>query len=219
MTARAYELYPSTPTRQRLSAMSDSELATEAVGGDERLFREIVERYQKRLLNFIYYLIADREKAEDLVQEAFVRVSHHLHRYNPEQRFSTWIYSIAKNLAKNELRNRSRDRVVLFQAFIKGHWNMTSDSWNDLDMPLEFEDVRVRPDDMYHKRHLIELVENTVAHMPEHHRQIFQLRELQGKTYEEIANITNCKLGTVKSRLNRARRSFASIIEPSYDKS
>jgi RNA polymerase sigma-70 factor (ECF subfamily) len=82
---------------------------------------------------------------------------------------------------------------------------------------MQFEDTTSRPYDMSRKRHLRELVEQTVAQLPEHHRQVFVLRELEGKSYEEIAEITACNLGTVKSRLNRARTAFAAIIEPWVD--
>ena len=71
-----------------------------------------------------------------------------------------------------------------------------------------------RPDDLFRKRHVRELVETSVAQLPTHHREVFMLREIEGRSYEEIAEITNCNLGTVKSRLNRARNSFAEIIEP-----
>ena len=125
------------------------------LGGEERAFQEIVERYQTRLLNFIYRTIGDREKAEDLVQEVFIRVYRHIHRFDRTKKFSTWVYTIASNLAKNELRNRSRNPLVLFQT-IKGNWD-------DEDRPLQFEDTTARPDDMYRKRHLRELVEDTVA--------------------------------------------------------
>ncbi|HSQ28744.1 MAG TPA: sigma-70 family RNA polymerase sigma factor [Gemmatimonadaceae bacterium] len=179
------------------------------LGGEERAFQELVERYQTRLLNFIYRTIGDREKAEDLVQEVFIRVYRHIHRFDRTKKFSTWVYTIASNLAKNELRNRSRNPLVLFQT-IKGNWD-------EDDRPLQFEDPSARPDDMFRKRHLRALVEETVARLPEHHRQVFVLRELEGKSYEEIAEITECNLGTVKSRLNRARTAFASIIEPKID--
>jgi len=179
------------------------------LGGEERAFQELVERYQTRLLNFIYRTIGDREKAEDLVQEVFIRVYRHIHRFDRTKKFSTWVYTIASNLAKNELRNRSRNPLVLFQT-IKGNWE-------DEDRPLQFEDTSARPDDLFRKRHLRALVEETVAKLPEHHRQVFVLRELEGKSYEEIAEITDCNLGTVKSRLNRARNAFASIIEPKID--
>jgi RNA polymerase sigma-70 factor (ECF subfamily) len=82
---------------------------------------------------------------------------------------------------------------------------------------LQFEDLHSRPDDLFHKRHLRELVEGAVAQLPEHHRIVFVLRELEGKTYEEIAEITDCNLGTVKSRLNRARNRFAQLIAPLVD--
>lgn len=187
----------------------DSAVVRACLEGDGRAFTELVLRYQTRLLNFVYRSIGDRERAEDLVQEAFIRVHRHLHRFDQGKKFSTWVYTIASNLAKNELRNRSRNPLVLFQAIKK--------NWEADHRPIQFEDTQSRPDDLYHKRHLRELVEATVAQLPEHHRAVFVLRELEGKSYEEIADITGCNLGTVKSRLNRARNSFAAIIAPHLD--
>ena len=166
-------------------------------------------RQDNRHILLVYRTIGDREKAEDLVQEVFIRVYRHLHRFDRSKKFSTWVYTIASNLAKNELRNRSRNPLVLFQTVQK--------NFQDEDRPLQFEDPTSRPDDMYRKRHLREIVEETVAKLPEHHRNVFILRELEGKSYEEIAEITDCNLGTVKSRLNRARNSFAEIIAPYVD--
>src|SRR5687767_11767851 len=102
--------------REQLKAMDDSGVVSAFLGGEERAFSELVERYQTRLLNFIYRTIGDREKAEDLVQEVFIRVYRHLHRFDRSKKFSTWVYTIASNLAKNELRNRSRNPLVLFQT-------------------------------------------------------------------------------------------------------
>src|SRR6476620_4080235 len=119
--------------REQLHAMDDAGVVTSFLGGEERAFQELVERYQTRLLNFIYRTIGDREKAEDLVQEVFIRVYRHLHRFDRSKKFSTWAYTIASNLAKNELRNRSRNPLVLFQA-------MRSTSEED-DRPLQFEDI------------------------------------------------------------------------------
>ena len=193
--------------REQLRRLDDSGVVSAFLQGEERAFQEMVERYQTRLLNFIYRTIGDRERAEDLVQEVFIRVYRHLHRFDRSKKFSTWIYTIASNLAKNELRNRSRNPLVLFQAIRK--------TWQDEDRPLQFEDPSNRPDDLFRKRHLRELVDQSVGRLPEHHRQVFILRELEGKSYEEIAEITACNLGTVKSRLNRARNAFAAIIGPS----
>ena len=196
--------------REQLRAQDDSAVVSAFLAGEERAFQELVGRYQTRLLNFIFRTIGDRERAEDLVQEVFIRVYRHIHRFDRSKKFSTWVYTIASNLAKNELRNRSRNPLVLFQT-------MKGSAREDDDRPLQFEDATARPDDLYRKRHLRELVEETVAQLPEHHRQVFVLRELEGKSYEEIAEITDCNLGTVKSRLNRARTAFASIIEPALD--
>ena len=189
--------------------LEDAQVVQAFLDGRDRAFDELVTRYQTRLLNFIYRTVGDRERAEDLVQEVFIRIYRHLHRFDQTKKFSTWAYTIASNLAKNELRNRSRNPLVLFQT-IKRNWDADH-------RPLQFEDSSSRPDDLFRKRHLRELVEQSVSQLPEHHRVVFVLRELEGKTYEEIAEITGCNLGTVKSRLNRARNNFAAIIAPHLD--
>lgn len=189
-----------------LKMLDDGALVSDYLRGEMRAFDALVDRYQSRLLNFIYRTVGDRERAEDLVQEVFIRVHRHLARFDRSKKFSTWIYTIASNLAKNELRNRSRNPLVLFQSITK--------DWEDDERPLEFEDFTSRPDDLFRKRHVRSLVEQTVAQLPVHHREVFVLRELEGRSYEEIAELTHCNLGTVKSRLNRARSSFAQIIEP-----
>ena len=197
------------PQRSRLKDLDDSGVVAAYLEGDKRAFGELVERYQTRLLNFIYRTTGDRERAEDLVQETFIRVYRHLHRFDQTKKFSTWIYTIASNLAKNELRNRSRNPLVLFQAIKK--------NWDADQRPLEWEDNTYRPDDLFRKRQLKQVVDGVVGELPEHHRTVFVLREMEGKTYEEIADITGCNLGTVKSRLNRARNNFAQIIAPLLD--
>ena len=192
--------------RKVLKDLGDSELVQAFIEGDQRAFGELVGRYDNRLLNFVYRTVGDRERAQDLVQETFVRVYRHIERFDQSKKFSTWIYTIAGNLAKNELRNRSRNPLVLFQTIKK--------NWDADHRPLEWEDPDYKPDDLYRKRFLKEKVEEAVDELPEHHRIVFVLRELEGKTYEEIAEITGCNLGTVKSRLNRARNNFAQIIAP-----
>ena len=189
-----------------LRELGDTALVNSYLAGDSRSFDVLVERYQARLLNFVYRIVGDRERAEDLVQEVFIRVHRHLGRFDRSKKFSTWIYTIASNLGKNELRNRARNPLVLFTSITQG--------WDDEERPLEFEDPSARPDDQFRKRHVKELVEQSVAQLPKHHREVFVLREIEGRSYEEISEITHCNLGTVKSRLNRARNSFAEIIEP-----
>jgi RNA polymerase sigma-70 factor (ECF subfamily) len=196
---------PAPPTAQvEINALIEAHLA-----GDPHAFGRIVQRFQLRLLNFVYRMIGDRDRAEDLVQEAFLRVHRHLDRFDRNRKFSTWIYTIASNLAKNELRNRSRSPMMTFEQARPRH--ATEEA------PAEFEDTSTRPDDLAERRDLKTLVDQTVAQLSSHHREVFVLRELEGKSYEEIAEIMHCNLGTVKSRLNRARQSFAELIGPHLD--
>src|SRR5436189_3730848 len=118
---------PSTPRareRQALHELDDGRLVLEHLAGDAQAFGALVDRYQTRLLNFINRTIGDRERAEDLVQEVFIRVFRHLHRFDQTKKFSTWTYMIASNLGKNELANRSRNPLVLI-ATTNEHWDAT----------------------------------------------------------------------------------------------
>jgi RNA polymerase sigma-70 factor (ECF subfamily) len=191
---------------KELEGLDDVSLVSQYIAGESRAFDVLFHRYRTRLLNFINRTIGDRERSEDLVQEAFIRVHRHIARFDRAKKFSTWVYTIAGNLAKNELRNRGRNPIVLFQAMGTDH--------DDEERPLEFEDPESRPDDLFEQRQLREMIDGAVAQLPAHHQKVFVMRELEGRSYEEIAALTDCNLGTVKSRLNRARSAFAEVIEP-----
>ena len=109
----------------REAALTDVEVVQRFLDGDERAFAILVDRYEGRLRGFVQRIVGDRERAQDLIQETFVRVYRHLHRFDQDRKFSTWIFTIAGNLAKNELRNRSRNPVVLFRSLIR-HWDSES---------------------------------------------------------------------------------------------
>ena len=128
------------------SGSADSRLVAAHLEGDPRAFGALVGRFQVRLLNFVYRMIGDRERAEDLVQEAFVRVHRHLHRFDQSRKFSTWIYTIASNLARNELRNRARSPLVPYES---ARPQAEPDR-----RPVEFADPHGRPDDLFARRHL-----------------------------------------------------------------
>jgi RNA polymerase sigma-70 factor (ECF subfamily) len=142
-------------SRADLQALEDSQLVQQHLGGETRAFEVLVDRYQARLLNFVYRIVGDRERSEDLVQEAFIRVHRHLARFDRSKKFSTWIYTIASNLAKNELRNRARSPLVLFTSL--------APQWDDDERPLEFEDSGAQPDEAFRRNHLKEAVERSVA--------------------------------------------------------
>ena len=174
------------------------------LAGDPRAFGRIVARYQNRLINFVYRMVGDRDRAEELVQDTFLRVHRHLHRFDRERNFSTWIYTIAANLARNELRRRSASPFILTDPAL----------WTSSATPSapEPEDLINRPDLDLDREEAVETVRRTVERLSRDHREVLVLRELEGKSYEEIAEIVNASLGTVKSRLNRARHQFAELI-------
>ncbi|OHA89095.1 MAG: hypothetical protein A2741_01715 [Candidatus Zambryskibacteria bacterium RIFCSPHIGHO2_01_FULL_43_27] len=183
----------------------DSSLVRSYLAGEERAFSELVRRYEKRLQNFVFRATGDTSRAEDLVQETFLRVVRHLHRFDHTKKFSTWIYHIASNLAKNELRNRSRDPVVLFQRL--------EDNKRDDERQIQFVDPKGDADRLLKLHEHQDLISQAVRVMPVHHKEVFILREMADYTYEDIAVITQAELGTVKSRLNRAREAFKAAIE------
>ena len=194
---------------QPLQELADERLVELYRSGNDEAFRTLVERYEPSIKGFLHKRLKDEDRVADLTQDTFLRVHRARDRYDSSRKFSTWIYTIAGNLAKNELRNRSRNPLVLVQTIKK--------NWEADHRPLEWEDNTYRPDDLYRKRHLRETIEKAVKELPVHHREVFVLRELEGKTYEEISDITGVNLGTVKSRLNRARTNFAQVIAPMLD--
>ena len=187
-------------TQPEIATVIEAHLA-----GDPRAFDRIVARYQTRLINYVYRMVGDRERAEELVQDTFLRVHRHLHRFDRERNFSTWIYTIAANLARNELRHRSAS------PFINTPIPTPTDPWFTPSL-REPEDAVHRPDLEFDREEMASTVRETVKRLSRDHREVFVLRELEGKSYGEIAEIVNASLGTVKSRLNRARHHFAELI-------
>src|SRR5690606_41123458 len=118
--------------------MNDNALVAAHLEGHPGAFAELYDRYHDRLVHFIARKTGDADRAQDLVQEAFIRVTRHLHRFDTSKKFSTWVYTIASNLSKNELRNRSRSPLVLFQRL--------AGNWEDENRPIQFEDYSMRPD-------------------------------------------------------------------------
>ncbi len=187
-----------------LADMTDEELVAAYLAGREAAFRELYQRYEGRLGYFIRRRTGAHERVPDILQEVWVRVARHLHRFDGDRRFSTWVYTIAANLCKNELRNRSRNRLVPIRQLDSHDEGKAS--------PVEFPDLRMAPDRLFQKRQLKELVEETVSQLPGHQQRVFRLRELSGRSYREVAEILDVNLGTVKSRLHRARAAFARSI-------
>jgi len=172
---------------------------------EERAFTELVRRFQGRVINLISRVLNDRESADDLAQEVFVRVYVHRRNYRRGSRFSTWLFTIAANLAKNEIRRRVRRR----------HWfsldalqEVLKDSAPQLADPAEGKERSLE------REQLQEAMGRAIATVPEKYRLAVVLRDLEGLPYEEIATVLGIPGGTVRSRINRARGMLKRKLQP-----
>ncbi len=172
---------------------TDEVLIARFQDGDEYAFNLLVKRYKDPLMNFVFRFVGNRTDAEDIVQETFLRLYKNKHYYKEIAKFSTWIYTIAGNLAKTELRKRKRRNMFSINNF------MQTDK--DYDLP----DKGVTPD--RHANTIItdNIIQGAIDKLSPKFRQVILLRDVQGFSYEEISQIVDIPLGTVKSRVNRAR--------------
>ncbi len=172
---------------------SDIEVLAEVSAGDIDAYGKIVRRYQGRLYNFVFRFVGDKETAEDIVQEAFLRAFGKREEYRAIANFSTWLFTIAGNLAKSELRRRKRWRLFSI------HRDEESDTG------MELPDESRRPDRMAESSLTDVEIQNAIASLADNYRQVILLRDVEGLSYYEISQVVNCPVGTVKSRVNRAR--------------
>ena len=188
------------PSVSLVEPLSDHSLLEATREGDEAAFAEIVRRYRNQITNYVYRMTNDYEAAVDLAQETFLRVYRAAERYQTSYAFSTYIYRIATNLAISELRRRKRRRLVSLSGFFQGRDGGSGDSM-ELDPPdgCPLQDVALVEDERRGA------VARAIATLPEKYRAPLVLRDVEGRSYDEIASILEMSEGTVKSRINRAR--------------
>lgn len=177
--------------------LSDHELIERTKNGDELAFDEIMNRYRNPLTNYLYRMLNDYEESVDLVQEAFVRVYFALERYHTDYAFSTYIYRIASNLAISEIRKRKRRKLMSLTGFF---------SYEGEEVDFQPPDKKPLPEDDILADEQSAVIARAIAALPEKYRAPIVLRDVEGKTYDEIAQILELGLGTTKSRINRARK-------------
>lgn len=177
--------------------LSDHELIEATKQGDEAAFAEIMNRYRSPITNYLYRFLNDYEEAVDLAQETFVRVYFALARYHTDYAFSTYIYRIATNLAISEIRRRKRRRLVSLTGLFQTEDEQTKEFQPPDEKPLAVDNLI--------ESERAETIARAIATLPEKYRAPIVLRDVEGKTYEEIARILQLGLGTTKSRISRAR--------------
>lgn len=167
-------------------------------------FELIVERYKNAIVSFLYRFTGDFRTAEDLAQETFLRVFKKIHDYNHAAKFSTWLYTIASNLAKDEFKRRSRHPARSLD------WKGGGDTTREVpqvkaDTTASVPDVRLEHEETRQG------VNRALTLLEEHDREILLLKDVQGLSYEEISTVLELPMGTVKSRLSRARTAFKDV--------
>jgi RNA polymerase sigma-70 factor, ECF subfamily len=187
---------------------SDEELIAAFQTGEARAFDILVGRYKDPLVNFAFRFLGDFDGADEVAQETFIRVYRNKHAYKPVARFSTWLYTIAANLAKSELRRRKR------RALFSLSGRRERGEEKDFDPP----DERNRSDEQAERSFEAELIQKALDSIPVRYREVVILRYIQELSYEEICTITGMNMGTVKSRLNRARLRLQELLKDVADR-
>jgi RNA polymerase sigma factor (sigma-70 family) len=178
---------------KKTAGPTDEQLIARFQQGDAYAYDLLVKRYRDPLMNFIFRFLGNRIEAEDILQETFLRLYKNKHYYKEIAKFSTWIYTIAGNLAKTELRKRKRRNIFSIHNFMSTE--------KDYELP----DKGITPDKYANSAITDKEIQKAIGKLSPKFKQVILLRDVQGFSYEEIAQIVNIPLGTVKSRVNRAR--------------
>jgi RNA polymerase sigma-70 factor (ECF subfamily) len=194
-----------------LSLAADQQVVTWAQDGDEAAFRELIRRYQRPIFSIIYRMVRDRELAEDLAQETFIKVLNAIDSYRPEHKFSSWIFKIANNAAIDHLRRRELETLSLEgapDAITSERQEATA---------LQVRDRTESPLEELEARELGSQIERAIAALRPEYRSCIMLRHVEGRAYEEIAEILGLPLGTVKTYIHRARAELRAHLGPLRD--
>ena len=179
---------------------TDEELISRFQNGDEQAYIELVNRYRDRLMSFVYRFVNDEVVAEDIVQDTLVKLYTHKHYYKNIAKFSTWMYTIAGNLAKTELRKNKRRKVTNLSEMGKDDW--------EYDIPSDEDTEKT-----VHGQFAAKQIHEAIQSLPDHFREVVILRDIQELSYEEVSSIVEVPLGTVKSRINRARLQLQEMLK------
>ena len=181
---------------KELPQRTDAELVAAILKGEQELFSDLVQRYQGRLVNYLYRLLRSRQEAEDLAQEVFFKLYRALDRYDPRYKFSTWLFRVAQNAAIDRIRKR---RLQLVSMDRQGNDEQGMGSWEfPSSDPSPYRDLR--------NRERGDAIQLAIDGLPWDYRELIVLRHYGELSYDEIANLKEMPLGTVKNKLFRGRQ-------------
>ena len=190
---------------------ADSLLVQRAQQGDMHAFEMLVVKYQRRIQRLIGRMVRDVDLVPDIAQESFIRAWKALPQFRGDSAFYTWLYRIAVNSAKKALMELKRDPVIIHSAMA-----VSEDGDETSRIENELSDGET-PESLLASKEIAAVVNAAVDDLPEEHRRAITLREIEGLSYEEISEVMNCPIGTVRSRIFRAREAIAARLRPHLD--
>ncbi len=190
----------------------DFQLVQRTVAGDQKAFELLVIKYQRRIERLIGRMVRDVDLVEDIAQETFIRAYRALHQFRGDAQFYTWLYRIAVNTAKKALVDMKRDPTIPESALRPG-----SDDDDETYRPGNEPISEETPETILAAHEIANAVEAAMEALPAELRQAVTLREIDGMSYEEIAEVMNCPIGTVRSRIFRAREAISVRVKPLLD--
>lgn len=177
---------------------NESEIIHKVLSGKREAFETLVEKYEKLIYNLSYQLTNSTEDAFDISQETFLKAYKSLGSFRGDCKFSTWLYKICNNVANDYLRSKQRKQTISLTVY---------DEEDEKEEQLDIADeVNENPDEQLLKKERIEAVREAIAALSPDHREVIVLRDIEGYSYDEISEILDLEIGTVKSRINRARQ-------------
>jgi RNA polymerase sigma-70 factor (ECF subfamily) len=182
--------------REKNMEVTEKLLVAKSKKGNIDAFEELISGYEKKAYNIAYRIMGNEEDAKDMAQEAFIKIYKSIQNFREESSFSTWLYRIVTNVCLDELRKRKKANLVPLEM------NIETDKGSAI---IELSAEKETPEDICERVEKKELIQNAISSLAEDYKTVIILRDIQGFGYEEIATMLNCSLGTIKSRINRAR--------------
>lgn len=195
------------PPAAEKAADSDALLVERTVAGDQKAFELLVIKYQRRIQRLIGRMVRDVDLVEDIAQETFIRAYRALGQFRGEAQFYTWLYRIAVNTAKKALMDLKRNPTVSENAYKSDDDDETSRVENELT-------TSETPETVLASKEIASIINQAMLDLPEELREAITLREIEGLSYEEISDAMNCPIGTVRSRIFRAREAISAKVRP-----
>jgi RNA polymerase sigma-70 factor (ECF subfamily) len=195
------------PARDQIAKLSDVEVVALAQQGKEAAYRELLARYERPVFSLIFRMVRDRETAEDLSQETFIKVLNNINRYSPDFKFSSWLFKIANNLTIDHLRRRRLDTISIEGAPDA----VTAESARTTSIAIA--STNRSPLAELESRELGASIERAIAQLRPEYRACIMLRHVEDRSYEEIAEIVKLPLGTVKTYIHRARHELRAALD------